>query len=60
MDKEELLPCPFCGGKPSRYESDYGELYGIGCDNEEICGVLPSTDNCVIEKDAIAAWNRRA
>lgn len=65
-DKEELLPCPFCGG-----EAEVKKVYGVNkhyviCSNSKVL----FEDHCVLtgvgarvydSKDAaIAAWNRRA
>lgn len=57
----ELLPCPFCGGKATVWESwmRIGHL-GVACQNKK-CVTQPDTGNQFTNKsDAIAAWNRRA
>ena len=53
MTREELVPCPFCGGKA---EAGHGPSNGFyaGCDP---CG---KTFYATTYKKAIAAWNRRA
>jgi len=71
---DELLPCPFCGGK-ARLESDYSSEAGVTlwnvwheCDGFEGRGsgfgsaLSPWFDTPWYEDrdTAIAAWNRRA
>lgn len=64
--KEELLPCPFCGGK-AEVKKVYGvNKYYIICSSSKAL----SKDNCVLAGigariydsigAAIAEWNRRA
>lgn len=73
---EELLPCPFCGGKAYieygfSYDYDGGDRWhvysaDISCD----CGCTLHVDNFLPKKKyvseermldfAVAAWNRRA
>lgn len=53
MMSEELKPCPFCGGTAYIHElSD--RLYIVMCD----CGASSGIEGT--EKEAAAAWNRRA
>lgn len=49
----ELKPCPFCGGKNIRLTC-WG-LYRCWC-----VDCLSQTADCISEKEAIEAWNRRA
>lgn len=57
----ELLPCPFCGEKPHRFDGT--QYYSIGCDTPE-CVASPSVD---INKEgstdfrsvAVTQWNTR-
>ena len=52
---EQLLPCPFCGGKAIWWETDDEKYpYQIVC-RECNCG----TDECGDRQDAIDYWNRR-
>jgi len=58
---KNALPCPFCGCKKARYQSDMpehveGHLSFVECDR---CGALgPWTDQGRIR--ALEYWNRRA
>ena len=63
MTDPELLPCPFCGGKPERVH--FGRKYDFNFAIECECGACLSSecggaweDND--EAKTIAAWNRRA
>lgn len=49
----ELLNCPFCGGKATIEEVDFG--YSVCCGE-----CLGQTCGFQHEDDAIEAWNRRA
>lgn len=51
--RQELKPCPFCGSTEIVL-SNWG-LYRCWCTN-----CLAKTDDEILEKDAIKAWNRRA
>jgi len=51
---EELLPCPFCGGRPI-WEYCTGDELDILCDT---CGIT-FEEGFRNRKDAIEAWNRR-
>lgn len=58
----ELLPCPFCGGKPSRGDyDDHGgrEVFVVACGNEAcpVGEVIASSDT---RDDADSRWNTRA
>lgn len=57
--EEELLPCPFCGGKARVLSSIGSECFGVQCNNGK-CKVSPITDFTADINDAIASWNRRA
>lgn len=60
QDREELLPCPFCGGAASIKSS--GSATAIWCANDQcVIGTdIPIPFNDWGHKtDAIAAWNRR-
>ena len=58
----ELLPCPFCGGKPYKDEATIhklgtrtGHRWAVGCSWCEV-----SAHGAMELAEAIAAWNRRA
>lgn len=53
--EEELLPCPFCGGKASAIDSKFSLATFVRCDN-----CHSTTGNFKTKEMAIAAWNRRA
>ena len=56
--KNELKPCPFCGGKAEHEIFDDGFL--VWCRVEcKPCGVT-LTVPYVVGEEAIEAWNRRA
>ena len=67
LTDEALLPCPFCGGKPTVRLDDLingrivaDPLYYVECENPE-CGVWPEASGFDREyQTVIAAWNRRA
>jgi len=48
----DLMPCPFCGGKPKEHPDGTG-VY-VRC---EVCGAATPYDE---KQKAIAAWNRRS
>ena len=52
--REALLPCPFCGGTPSRLDGD-GQWCQIGCNT---CGARGTEYPSNWDK-AEDAWNRR-
>lgn len=52
MDKDKLLPCPFCGGK-ARFINFYS-LYMVEC---ETCRAATDTDHK--KENAIKIWNTR-
>ena len=54
---EELLKCPFCGGKADEIEIDDEDqhLYYVEC--EDCCA---KTDYFYYKEKAIVAWNQRA
>jgi hypothetical protein len=65
---DELLPCPFCGGKAEIKDArkflvvskfSYIIPYSVGCSNKK-CDVKPYTEYSSTEQEAIDAWNRRA
>lgn len=57
----DLLPCPFCGGKPYVTQKDpYPYSYvqwGVGC---MPCSVSMSDGKMISEEIAVKAWNTRA
>ena len=58
MDKPELKPCPFCGGKAifTSIETNYfATRCFVICDN---CHA--SSKRCKNKEEAAEAWNRRA
>ena len=57
--KDELLPCPFCGGVATLFRScdTFGGWYVECCDNG---GCHSTTKNCKTAQDAIDARNTRA
>ena len=52
--KQELLPCPFCGGEAKNQSTGYGD-YRVYCGKCECSTVRWSSS----KEKAIAAWNRR-
>ena len=59
-----LLPCPWCGGLASVEKVD-GKVdplrYSVGCAADEpLCMGYQSLTTFATEREAIAAWNRRA
>ena len=61
LARDELLPCPFCGGKASITEDNYkgmrtGVVFIVGCDNEECDLQFPGCDTKTL---ATKIWNRR-
>lgn len=60
----ELLPCPFCGGKPGNetYPGTKGYFAGksvIACYNSKICKADLSTDWQPSYEEAAKVWNTR-
>lgn len=55
MSSNELLPCPFCGGKGEYDNCDIGSGSWIGC--ADCGGKMQMVGYC--EDEAVAAWNRR-
>jgi Lar family restriction alleviation protein len=58
-EKDELKPCPFCGGKAEVMNDDFFEVFDanafwIKCTE---CGL--TTGDSATEEEAIKAWNRR-
>jgi Restriction alleviation protein Lar len=72
MSDEEILPCPFCGGKatveevPSFAPSaliNNSVRFSVGCndgDREILCMGYQSLTSFNTQAEAIAAWNKRA
>ena len=65
MIDPKLKPCPFCGGKAERKETEkYIGLgrsipqYYIKCGNER-CGLYVATCNRDTEEEAVEIWNGR-
>jgi len=55
--KEELLPCPFCGGKATL--NDLGGSFSVSCESE-LCLVSPRGSTCAYKDHAVYLWNNRA
>lgn len=63
---DELLPCPFCGGRADYWHTPHvGGLHN--CAVLDACGIAIECTKChattigyMSEDWAIAAWNRRA
>lgn len=55
--KVKLKPCPFCGGKVNFDPNHINPERRFECEG---CGVMIMFDVDLSEKEAIAAWNRRA
>ncbi|WP_169194977.1 Lar family restriction alleviation protein [Devosia sp. MC1541] len=56
--KEELLPCPFCGGGSVSVHGPCGALGAwVACTS---CGLETPTETGVTAEQAFAYWNRRA
>jgi hypothetical protein len=64
---DEILPCPFCGGKAVIEEIENGVgltgsvCFSVGCNSqdEEACMGYQSLTTFSRRSDAIKAWNRR-
>lgn len=67
LNNEALLPCPFCGEKPTVRLDDLingrvvdDPIYYVECENTK-CGVWPEASGPDRKyHSVIAAWNRRA
>ena len=59
MTKDELKPCPFCGGKADICKDEHIGTYRVECQNTR-CPCIPSTWFCETKEDAVKLWNRRA
>ena len=67
MSKDELLPCPFCGGEAvvEEVENAIGltgsVCFSVGCNSpdEESCMGYQSLTTFSRRSDAIKAWNTR-
>ena len=65
MEEAELLPCPFCGGKPILYESDSCDgFYNVLCAK---CGahvgrtdIYEPPEYGTTKEEVVALWNHRA
>lgn len=51
---ERLRKCPFCGNEAMLNSN----LHRVFCSNA-FCMVMPQTQECDTDEDAIKAWNRR-
>lgn len=65
IEREALLPCPFCGGRPTLSIDDYSprdsQKYRIECENPGCTDdVDPWVFECLDYTKLVAAWNRRA
>lgn len=56
-NREFLLPCPFCGGRPD-YHADMDNTWYVAC-TEKDCHVTPITPAYRIKYRARLAWNQR-
>lgn len=56
-DSEDLLKCPFCGGKAKLHI--IGKSYYVTCDGS-YCKIKPTTWAYSVKEKAIKEWNRRA
>ena len=54
--QDELLPCPFCGGKA---KINKGDTTLIGCENQWCHGYVYDAPLAVNYIEAIKAWNTR-
>lgn len=62
---EELLPCPFCGGKAKLVKQSHalyfgGKLVRWKVSHACLCGTYISTKCCGTKTEAKRMWNRRA
>lgn len=56
VNTEQLLPCPFCGGKAEFSETSVKPLMIVGCTNPKChCGIVAASLAQGRDK-----WNRRA
>lgn len=60
--KIDLLPCPFCGGKPRLLHENlginkYSYIKCMGCDTESGKFIISADHSC--DDKAVEAWNRR-
>ena len=54
----KLLPCPFCSGPATAWETEGGEMCpSVWCRNSVSCGGQVCIEDA--SRDAIAAWNTR-
>ena len=61
MDKPELKPCPFCGGKAIVLHWDGTDTFSVGCVNTFVChGGTHTSRAYQSEQEAAAAWNKRS
>ena len=60
-DEDQLLPCPFCGGKATIEETALlGDVRkSAGCGKED-CQGYQCTLTFATRREARAAWNKRA
>ena len=58
MTEEDLMPCPFCGGKAYIHDrsNDFSEWHWVSC--RKVDCVEQKTSRPTVEQ-AISAWNRR-
>lgn len=65
IEREALLPCPFCGGDAATWVQSPGNVGVCGClDREKSCMIRPGIGFYVNDSSgrewAIQRWNRRA
>ena len=65
--RNELLPCPFCGGEPTLYQDETTGHWAVRCVKDTIKPTLLNSHgatawgySCTDPAEAIKAWNTRA
>ena len=63
MERNELKPCPFCGGEAKYFRTQTlnGPMHKVRCTNFSGCQVRELQTKSFNKKEqAIEAWNRRS